>query len=81
MFWQASEENGFSAWLRESESPLGFYFIHLFHAFDLAQLIGADAAVDSRLPGMARDTPLRRLFRTPWKGCAMNIATGILLVS
>jgi hypothetical protein len=81
MFWQAIEENGFSTRLRGSESPLGFYFIHLFHVFDLAQLIGADAAVDSRLLGIARDTPLRRLFRTLWKGFAMNTAAGILLVS
>lgn len=81
MFWQAIEENGFSTWLRESESPLGFYFIHLFYAFDLAQLIGADAVVDLRLLGIARDMPLRRLFSTLWKGFAMNAATGILLAN
>ena len=81
MFWQAIEENGFSTWLRESESPFGFYFIHLFHTFDLAQLIGANAVVDLKLLGIARAIPLRRLFRTMWKAFAMNVATGILLVN
>jgi hypothetical protein len=83
MFLQAIEGTGFSAWLRESESPFAFYFILLFHTFGLALLVGANAVVDLRLLGIARAiplAPLKRLFRIMWIGFAMNAITGILLV-
>jgi hypothetical protein len=83
LFLQAIEETGFSTWLRESESPFAFYFILLFHTFGLALLVGANAAVDLRLLGVARAiplAPLERLFRIMWIGFAMNAVTGILLV-
>jgi hypothetical protein len=82
-FLQAIEDTGFSTWLRETESPFGFYFVLLFHTFGLALLVGANVIVDLRLLGVARAiplAPLRNLFRVMWIGFAMNAATGVLLV-
>ena len=82
-FLQAIEETGFSTWLRESESPFGFYFILLFHTFGLALLVGANVIVDLRLLGVAPAiplAPLRKLFRIMWTGFGINAVTGVLLV-
>lgn len=82
-FLQTIEDTGFSTWLRESESPFAFYFILLFHTFGLAMLVGANAVVDLRLLGVARDIPLAPLkgfFRIMWIGFTMNAVTGVLLV-
>lgn len=82
-FLQAIEETGFSTWLRESESPFGFYFILLFHTFGLALLVGANVIVDLRLLGVAPTiplAPLRKLFRIMWTGFGINAVTGVLLV-
>ena len=51
MFLQTIEDSSFSTWLRESESPFGFYFVLLFHTFGLALLVGANSVVDLRLLG------------------------------
>jgi hypothetical protein len=77
------EENGFSIWLRESESPFAFYFVLLFHTFGLALLVGASAVIDLRLLGIERDiplAPLKRLFGIMWSGFAINAASGVLLL-
>jgi len=82
-FLEAIEGTGFSTWLRESESPFGFYFILLFHTFGLALLVGANVAVDLRLLGVAPTiplAPLRKLFRIMWIGFGINAVTGVLLV-
>ena len=80
---QSVEESGFSTWLRESESPFGFYFVLLFHTFGLALLVGANALVDLRLLGFSPGiplAPLRRFFRIMWIGFGINAATGVLLL-
>ena len=82
-FLQTIEDTGLSTWLRESESPFGFYFILLFHTFGLALLVGANVLVDLRLLGVAPGIPLmplQRLFRIMWIGFTMNAVTGIFLV-
>jgi hypothetical protein len=77
------EESGFSTWLRESESPFGFYFVLLFHTFGLALLVGANALVDLRLLGFSVSiplAPLKRFFPIMWVGFGINAATGVLLL-
>jgi len=77
------EESGFSAWMRESESPFAFYFVLLFHTFGLALLVGANAVIDLRLLGIQREIPLmplKRLFGIMWVGFAINAASGVLLL-
>ncbi len=83
LFLRTVEQTSFSAWMRESESPFAFYFILLFHTFGLALLVGANAVVDLRLLGIARNipiAPLSRLFRVMWLGFWINAASGTLLV-
>src|SRR5881396_4241522 len=83
LFLRTIEESGFSAWLRESESPFAFYFVLLFHTFGLALLVGANAVIDLRLLGIERDiplAPLKRLFGIMWLGFAINAASGALLL-
>jgi hypothetical protein len=80
---QTIEESGLSTWLRESESPFAFYFVLLFHTFGLALLVGANAVIDLRLLGIARDiplAPLKRLFGIMWVGFAINAVSGVLLL-
>jgi hypothetical protein len=82
-FLRAIEDSGFSTWLRESESPFAFYFVLLFHTFGLALLVGANAVVDLRILGIAREiplAPLKRLFRIMWIGFGVNALTGVLLI-
>ena len=82
-FLRAIEDSGFSTWLRESESPFAFYFVLLFHTFGLALLVGANAVVDLRILGIAREiplAPLKRLFRIMWIGFGINALTGVLLI-
>jgi len=83
LFLRSIEESGFSTWLRESESPLGFYFVLLFHTFGLALLVGANALVDLRLLGFSASiplAPLKRFFPIMWTGFGINAATGVLLL-
>jgi hypothetical protein len=83
LFLRSIEESGFSTWLRESESPFGFYFVLLFHTFGLALLVGANALVDLRLLGFSASiplAPLKRFFPIMWTGFGINAATGVLLL-
>lgn len=83
LFLRTIEETGFSAWMRESESPFAFYFILLFHTFGLALLVGANAVIDLRLLGIAREipiAPLKRFFGFMWLGFWINTVSGVLLL-
>lgn len=83
LFLRSIEESGFSTWLRETESPFGFYFVLLFHTFGLTLLVGANALVDLRLLGFSPSiplAPLKRFFRIMWIGFGINAATGVLLL-
>ena len=84
LFLRSIEESSFSTWLRETESPFGFYFVLLFHTFGLALLVGANGLVDLRLLGFSSSiplAPLKRLFRTMWIGFGINATTGVLLLT
>ncbi len=84
LFLQTIEDSSFSTWLRESESPFGFYFVLLFHTFGLALLVGANSLVDLRLLGFFQKiplAPLKRFFRIMWIGFGINATTGLLLLT
>jgi hypothetical protein len=78
------EQTSLSRWLRESQSLFGFYFILLFHTLGMSLVVGANAVVDLRILGFAPSLPLhplRSLFKIMWAGLALNVATGLLLLT
>ena len=78
------EQSGLSRWLRESPSIFGFYFILLFHTIGMSLVVGANAVVDLRILGVAPGLPLhplKRLFGVMWAGLAINVTTGLLLLT
>jgi hypothetical protein len=83
MFLNTIEESGLSTWLRESESPFGFYFILLFHNIGLALAVGTSLFIGLRLLGFARDlpvAPLRKFFPVLWTGACISAVSGVLLL-
>lgn len=80
---QTIESTGFSTWIRESESPFGFYFVLLLHTFGLSLLVGSNAVIDLRILGAVPSLPLKPLewlFKIMWAGFALNATTGVLLL-
>lgn len=78
------EQSGLSRWLRESPSIFGFYFVLLFHTIGMSLVVGANAVVDLRILGFAPGLPLhplKRLFGVMWAGLAINVTTGLLLLT
>lgn len=78
------EQSGLSRWLRETQSIFGFYFVLLFHTIGMSLVVGANAVVDLRLLGVAPGLPLhpmKRLFGIMWTGLALNVTTGLLLLT
>ena len=50
----------------------------------MSLVVGANAVVDLRILGVASDIPLRplkRLFAIMWTGLAINVTTGLLLLT
>ena len=83
VFLNTIEESGLSTWLRESESPFGFYFILLFHNIGLALAVGTSVFIGLRLLGFARDlplAPLRKFFPVLWTGAGISAVSGVLLL-
>jgi hypothetical protein len=83
VFFQAIEQSSLSMWIRDSPSIFAFYFILLVHTIGLSLVVGASAALDLRILGIAASAPLRpfkTLFVFMWIGLGINIATGILLL-
>jgi len=84
LIFNTIEQSGISRWLRESQSIFGFYFILLFHTIGMSMVVGANAVVDLRILGVARDIPihpLKRLFAIMWTGLGINVTTGLLLLT
>jgi hypothetical protein len=78
------EQTALSTWLRESTSVFGFYFILLFHTIGMSLVVGASAVVDLRILGIASALPLKplkRLFAIMWVGLAINVTTGLFLLT
>lgn len=83
-FFQTIEQTSLSTWLRDSTSFFGFYFILLFHTIGLSLLVGANAVIDLRILGVAPGVPLKPLkglFGIMWTGLAINLTSGLLLLT
>jgi hypothetical protein len=83
LFLRTIEGTSFSTWMRESESPFGFYFILFIHTVGLALLVGANTVIDLRLLGVGRAiplAPLKRFFGIMWLGFGINVTSGVLLL-
>jgi hypothetical protein len=71
-----------STWVRESGSVWGYPTILTAHTLGMSLLVGANAALDLRLLGVAPQVPLapmEALFRALWGGAALSAITGLLL--
>ena len=77
------ESTGLSIWVRESPSMLAFPAILAAHAIGMAFLVGACAATDLRILGVARRLPLSStdaLLPVMRFGFWLNAVSGVLLV-
>jgi hypothetical protein len=84
LIFNTIEQSGLSRWLRETQSVFGFYFVLLFHTIGMSLVVGANAVVDLRILGVASDIPLhplKRLFAIMWTGLAINVTTGLFLLT
>jgi hypothetical protein len=84
LIFNTIEQTALSSWLRESTSVFGFYFILLFHTIGMSLVVGASAVVDLRILGIASALPLKplkRLFTIMWVGLALNVTTGLFLLT
>jgi len=76
------EATAVSTWVRESSSLLAYPTVLAAHTVGMSLLVGANAALDLRLLGVAPQVPLGPLavmFRALWTGAALSIASGLLL--
>jgi hypothetical protein len=84
LIFNTIEQTALSSWLRESTSVFGFYFILLFHTIGMSLVVGASAVVDLRILGVAPALPLKplkRLFTIMWVGLAINVTSGLFLLT
>jgi hypothetical protein len=83
MDWLAAlEGSAFATWLRESGSIWAYPTVLTAHTVGLALLVGANAAFDLRVLGVASQielTDLRPLFRVMWVGFWVNFVSGVAL--
>jgi hypothetical protein len=83
LFLRAIEETSLSSWIRDSQSPFGYWFILTVHALGMGVLVGASTVLDLRLLGVAKDlpiAPLKRIYPIIWTGFWMQVASGSLLM-
>ena len=82
-FLQTLQQSGFSKWVSESGSLLGYPTILFLHTIGLATVAGLNAGVNLRLLGFAPAVPLAplgRLFPAMWLGFAVTAASGLALL-
>lgn len=71
-----------STWVRESGSVWAYPTVLAAHTVGMSLLVGASAALDLRLLGVAPQVPLGPLavvFRVLWTGAGVSIVSGLLL--
>lgn len=76
------EATAVSTWVRESGSLLAYPTVLAAHTVGMSLLVGANAALDLRLLGVAPQVPLAPLavvFRALWTGAALSLVSGLLL--
>lgn len=78
------EHSALSIWIRETESVFAFPLIIVLHTLGMGILAGGSWAIDLRLLGVARNVPLApmtRLFPLFWGALAVNVLSGLLLLT
>lgn len=78
------ENSGFSTWISETPSVLGYPTILAFHAFGLAFLVGLSSMIALRILGVAPRlplAPLEGLFPLIWVGFWVNAVSGLVLLA
>jgi hypothetical protein len=82
-FLQTLQQSGFSKWVSESGSLLGYPTILFLHTIGLATVAGLNAGLNLRLLGFAPAVPLAplgRLFPAMWLGFAVTAGSGLALL-
>lgn len=77
------EATALSTWLRESLSLLAFPFVLVLHTVGMGFLVGASAAIDLRVLGVASGVPLKpmeRFYTVIWAAFVVNAVSGVLLL-
>lgn len=77
------EGSALSTWIRETPSIWVFPAFVTLHTLGMGFVVGAGAAIDLRILGVARRIPLAPLLKflpVLWLGLAVNVATGLLLL-
>jgi hypothetical protein len=83
LFLSTIERSSLSTWIRETDSPFGFYFILLFHNIGLALAVGTSLLIGLRLLGVAPDlpiAPLKKFFSILWTGAWISAVSGVFLL-
>jgi hypothetical protein len=83
LFLSKIEDSGISTWLRETESPFGFYFFLLLHNIGLSLAVGMSVFIGFRLLGFAPDlpvAPLKKFFKILWAGAWISFGSGLVLL-
>lgn len=78
------EENGFSQWVRESDSLFAYAGILLAHTIGMGFVVGINATIDLRILGFAPALRLRsmeKFFPVLWIGFWLNAITGTILLA
>jgi hypothetical protein len=83
MGWlHALEGSSFSIWLKESPSIWGYATILFIHTVGLSFAVGPSVAIDLRLLGVGRRTPIApfdAFFKVIWIGFWVNAVSGTIL--
>jgi hypothetical protein len=77
------EQLPFSTWVRESGSLVGYPLILTLHTIGLGLLMGTSFALDLRLLGFGRESPVapyERFFPFLWLGFWVNALSGVILL-
>ena len=76
------EQNGFSTWVRESNSLLAYPSVLFLHTVGMGFVAGISALIDLRILGCASEVPLgdiKKVLPFMWAGFWVNLATGVVL--
>ena len=83
-FLESIENSGFSTWVRETPTVLGYSTVLALHTFGMAFLVGLSGAIALRVLGIAPElplAPLKKFFPLIVAGFWLNAATGVVLTS
>jgi hypothetical protein len=83
-FLETIENSGFSSYIRETPSVLGYSTILALHTFGMAFLVGLSGVIALRVLGIVPElplNPLKKLMPLVIAGFWLNAMTGVVLTS